>query len=145
VLPRRGPRVALSASWPMKILTINIWNRSGPWDRRFALLRRGLEELAPDVVGMQEVLSDGSLTLAHEIAADLGYEIVFGCAKPLSGGYEFGNAVLSSPPPPPTRSGASSRRGSSPPRAPSPSTARIWPGSSTTATCANSKCSASPR
>lgn len=79
----------------MKILTINIWNRSGPWDRRFALLRRGIEVLAPDVVGMQEVLSDGRHTLAHEIADGLGYEIAFGCAKPLSAGYEFGNAVLS--------------------------------------------------
>jgi endonuclease/exonuclease/phosphatase family metal-dependent hydrolase len=79
----------------LTVLTINIWNRSGPWPERFALLRRGIETLRADVIGMQEVLSDGTRCLADEIADGLGYQIAFGCAKSLPGGYEFGNAILS--------------------------------------------------
>jgi endonuclease/exonuclease/phosphatase family metal-dependent hydrolase len=77
----------------LKILTINIWNRQGPWEARRALLKAGIEALAPDVVGVQEVMSDGSHTLAHEIGD--GYEVAFGVARPLSGGIAFGNAVMS--------------------------------------------------
>ncbi len=80
---------------PLKVLTINIWNRHGPWDRRFPLLRAGIEALAPDVIGMQEVMSDGTTHLAHEIADGLGYEAVFGAAKALGAGISFGNAILS--------------------------------------------------
>ena len=40
-------------------MPINTWSRSGPWDVRYPLLRRQIEALAPDVIGMQEVLSDG--------------------------------------------------------------------------------------
>ncbi len=79
----------------IKVLTINIWNRSGPWDRRSALLRAGIEALAPDVIGMQEVMSDGTRSLADEATAGLGYGAVYGEAKALHGGISFGNAVLS--------------------------------------------------
>jgi endonuclease/exonuclease/phosphatase family metal-dependent hydrolase len=77
------------------VLTLNIWNRQGPWERRLELLRAGLRELSPDVVGMQEVMSDGSHSLADEIAEGLGYELTFGAARPLAGGIAFGNSVLS--------------------------------------------------
>jgi len=77
------------------VLTINLWNRSGPWEARAALLRAGIASLAPDVIGMQEVMSDGSHSLAHELAADLGYGVAYGEAKPLGGGITFGNAALS--------------------------------------------------
>jgi endonuclease/exonuclease/phosphatase family metal-dependent hydrolase len=79
----------------LKVLTVNIWNRQGPWDQRLALLRAGLARLAPDVVGLQEVLSDGTTSLAHAIADGLGYEVRFGSAKEVGGGIHFGNAVLS--------------------------------------------------
>jgi endonuclease/exonuclease/phosphatase family metal-dependent hydrolase len=77
------------------VLTINIWNRSGPWEERRAMLRAGIEALNPDVIGMQEVMSDGTHTLAHEATEGLGYGITYGEAKPLGGGISFGNAVLS--------------------------------------------------
>ena len=80
---------------PLRVLSLNIWNRQGPSDERYALIRRGIEALEPDVVGMQEVLSDGSYDLATEIAGRLGYAVVFGTAKALGGPYAFGNAVLS--------------------------------------------------
>jgi endonuclease/exonuclease/phosphatase family metal-dependent hydrolase len=79
----------------IKILTINIWNRSGPWDERCKLLRAGIEALAPDVIGMQEVMANHELSLADEATCGLGYTSVFGEAKALSGGVSFGNAALS--------------------------------------------------
>jgi endonuclease/exonuclease/phosphatase family metal-dependent hydrolase len=79
----------------LKVLTINIWNRNGPSDRRFPMLREGIQKLAPDVIGMQEVMSDGEADLATEIAAGLGYEIVYGEAKMLMAGISLGNAILS--------------------------------------------------
>lgn len=77
------------------VVTINIWNRSGPWDVRFEMLRAGLAALRPDVVGMQEVMSDGTRSLATELAEGLGYDVAYGEAKPLGGGISFGNAALS--------------------------------------------------
>ncbi len=82
----------------LKVLTINIWNRQGPWDKRFPMLREGIAELAPDVIGMQEVMSDGSVDLATEIAGDLGYEVLYTRAKELFGGISLGNAILSKHP-----------------------------------------------
>lgn len=79
----------------ISILTINIWNRSGPWEERRELLRAGIAALNPDIIGMQEVMSDGVHTLAHEATEGLGYGIVYGEAKPLGGGISFGNAALS--------------------------------------------------
>jgi endonuclease/exonuclease/phosphatase family metal-dependent hydrolase len=79
----------------LKALTINIWNRQGPWERRFELLREGIAALAPDVIGMQEVMSDGASDFAREIGGALGYDVEFGVAHALGGGISFGNAVLS--------------------------------------------------
>lgn len=79
----------------LTVLTLNLWNRSHPWDARAALIRAGIEALAPDIIGMQEVMSDGTHTLAHEVAASLGYHVAYGEAKPLGGGISFGNAALS--------------------------------------------------
>jgi endonuclease/exonuclease/phosphatase family metal-dependent hydrolase len=79
----------------LRILTLNIWNRQGPWDDRLALIRRGIERLAPDVVGLQEVVDVGDRTQADEIAAGLGYHAAFGLAHDLGGGVRFGNAALS--------------------------------------------------
>jgi len=79
----------------LTVLTINTWSRSGPWDQRYPLLRRQIEAIGPDVIGMQEVLSDGSTNLAAEIVEGLGYEVAFGRAKKMGMGIAFGNAILS--------------------------------------------------
>ena len=79
----------------LKVLTINIWNRQGPWEERLALMRAGVLSLSPDVIGLQEVMSDGSHSLAHEIGDGTGYRTAFGNARTLGGGIEFGNAVMS--------------------------------------------------
>jgi endonuclease/exonuclease/phosphatase family metal-dependent hydrolase len=90
----------------LRIATLNIWNKSGPWSERLALIRRELGELGPDVVGLQEVLRlvpDEAAPpapapendQASEIAEGFGYEIAYAVAADYSGGLKFGNALLS--------------------------------------------------
>ncbi|MFO0617710.1 MAG: endonuclease/exonuclease/phosphatase family protein [Polyangiaceae bacterium] len=79
----------------VRALSLNIWNRSGPWTDRLELIRAGLKALAPDVVGLQEVVVDGQGSQAEEIAHGFGYEIAYGKASTYDDGALFGNAVLS--------------------------------------------------
>lgn len=81
----------------LRVLTVNIWNRQGPWDERLPLLRRGVADLAPDVVGLQEVIEYEGHTQAQAIGADhpVAYHHAFGVANEWGGGVRFGNAVLS--------------------------------------------------
>jgi endonuclease/exonuclease/phosphatase family metal-dependent hydrolase len=39
----------------VKVATLNLFNRMGEWDRRLPLVIKQLSELAPDVIGLQEV------------------------------------------------------------------------------------------
>ncbi len=63
----------------LSVLTLNIWNRQGPWERRLPLLRDGIARLAPDVVGLQEVLHHDNVAedQAHEVARDFGYYVAY--------------------------------------------------------------------
>ena len=40
----------------LRVATLNIWNRFGPWEQRLAAIRAGVRSLAPDLLGLQEVL-----------------------------------------------------------------------------------------
>jgi len=80
-----------------RIVTLNIWNRGGPWDERLAAIRAGVADHAPDVIGLQEVLrpaSGAGFDQALQIADGFGYHIGFGVAMK-TGDFSFGNAVLS--------------------------------------------------
>lgn len=88
-----------------RVATLNIWNKSGPWAERLALLRQQLVELSPDILGLQEVLRlvpdendppapTPSNDQASEIAEGLGYNITYGVAADYAGGLKFGNALL---------------------------------------------------
>src|SRR3954462_15136351 len=81
----------------LSVLTLNIWNRQGPWEERSKLIRRGLKELAADLVGLQEVLhhDEEPVEQAQELADGLGYDLAFARAWHIGGGLQFGNAVLS--------------------------------------------------
>lgn len=85
----------------LKIATLNIWNKAGPWPERSALIRKQLRALAPDVLGLQEVLRmhgepvDAASCQATELCQGLGYQIVFAEAMHYGGGLLFGNAVCS--------------------------------------------------
>ena len=81
----------------LRIVTLNIWNRGGPWEERLAVIRAGLVDLAPDIVGLQEVLRPTTAQVpdqAAQIAQGSGYHTAYGAAFQGSG-FEFGNAVLS--------------------------------------------------
>src|SRR5262245_53681589 len=90
----------------LRIATLNIWNKSGPWLERLPAIRDELAVLAPDVLGLQEVLRlDGSAgkgfenpldaDQAAQIAEGFGYHLAFGRAADFGSGLSFGNAVLS--------------------------------------------------
>jgi len=90
----------------LRVATINVWNKAGPWLARLPLIRRELERLQPDVVGLQEVLrfrpdNAGDVPLstsndqATEIADGLGFQLAYSVASDYGNGLKFGNAVLS--------------------------------------------------
>jgi endonuclease/exonuclease/phosphatase family metal-dependent hydrolase len=80
----------------VRVLTLNIWNRCGPWQERLKAIRSNVTTLAADLVGLQEVLvtpEGDRLDQAAAIADGLGYTFAFGASH--TNGYKFGNAVLS--------------------------------------------------
>ena len=90
----------------LRVATINVWNKSGPWLSRLALIRRELQRLEPEVVGLQEVLrfrpdstADAPLTVHNdqlsEIAEGLGYQLAYSAASDYGHGLKLGNALLS--------------------------------------------------
>ncbi len=92
----------------LRVITLNIWNRQGPWEARCALIRQGLAALDADFVGLQEVMRlqpvglDGAPTpgskagnQAEELAVGTQYWAVYGRAHDLGFGLDFGNAILS--------------------------------------------------
>jgi endonuclease/exonuclease/phosphatase family metal-dependent hydrolase len=74
--------------------TLNIWSRFGPWEERLVAIRAGLGSLAPDVIGMQEVLRYPGFDQADLIAHGLGYDVAWGKASE-NHGFPMGNAILS--------------------------------------------------
>jgi endonuclease/exonuclease/phosphatase family metal-dependent hydrolase len=81
----------------LRVVTLNIWNRQGPWPERLRLIRSQLQALSPDIVGLQEVLHHDQepVDQAREIADGLDYHAAFASAWHIGGGLQFGNAVLS--------------------------------------------------
>ena len=74
--------------------TLNIWSRFGPWEERLVAIRHGLRELAPDVIGMQEVLRFPDMDQAAMIGEGFGYEAAWGLSSE-NHGFPTGNAILS--------------------------------------------------
>jgi endonuclease/exonuclease/phosphatase family metal-dependent hydrolase len=80
----------------LKVLTLNLWNDQGPYERRRERVREWIERLDPDVIGFQEVLKgNGSDTAAAQLPD--GYHVDFAAAIPfwLDPSVEFGNAIAS--------------------------------------------------
>src|SRR5262245_9169625 len=65
----------------VRVLTLNCWNISPPFDQRMALIREGLRAYAPDLIALQEIIvrRDGFSTGAT-ILEGFGYQSVFGAA-----------------------------------------------------------------
>src|SRR5258708_7835180 len=101
------------ATTPLRIATLNIWNRSGPWSERLPLIRTELSRLDPDILGLQEVLRQvspgesphASFTIPDAVseAADQASLIgagthphaAYAAAADYGSGLLFGNAVVS--------------------------------------------------
>ncbi len=91
----------------LRVATINVWNKAGPWLARLPLIRRELTRLSPEIVGLQEVLRflparqgpDTPLSAANdqatEIAEGLGFHVAYSVASDYGNGLKFGNALLS--------------------------------------------------
>jgi endonuclease/exonuclease/phosphatase family metal-dependent hydrolase len=80
----------------LRVATLNLWGRRGPWPDRLSLIRAELRRLSPSLMGLQEVMRDGSCQ-ASEIASGLGYEVVYAPAASFDEG-TLGNALLSALP-----------------------------------------------
>ena len=80
----------------LRLVTINIWQEQGPWERRMELLASNLDQLAPDVVCLQEVrYVEGKIpNQAETLAAALKMCCTHEVAQPWGGGTE-GVALLS--------------------------------------------------
>jgi len=74
--------------------TLNIWSRFGPWEERLSAIREGLRTIAPDVIGLQEVLRFQEFDQAAQVADGLGYAIAWGRSSE-NHGFPTGNAILS--------------------------------------------------
>jgi endonuclease/exonuclease/phosphatase family metal-dependent hydrolase len=100
----------------LRVATLNIWNRSGPWPERLAAIRAEVRHLAPDILGLQEVLRtvppgsdphgvwavpetvpDGA-DQASVIAAGTHAHVAYARAADYGDGLAFGNAILSKHP-----------------------------------------------
>jgi len=88
----------MTEGW-LRCLTLNLWGEQPPLERRMAIVARGLGELAPDVVTLQEVREvPGQLAnQAESLARACGYQHVFAPAVDWAGGHE-GLAILSKAP-----------------------------------------------
>jgi endonuclease/exonuclease/phosphatase family metal-dependent hydrolase len=81
----------------LRVATLNIWNRFGPWQERLAAIRAGVAEIDPDLLGLQEVvrLDPGvgdDLDQAALIAEGFGYHVAYSRARDERW---YGNAALS--------------------------------------------------
>ncbi len=80
----------------LRFLTLNLWGENGPWEARMAIAARAIAELAPDVIGLQEVreVTDRVPNQAATLAAALGGHHVFAPSTAWGGGNE-GLAIVS--------------------------------------------------
>lgn len=89
----------------LRVATLNVWNRSGPWPERLQLIRRELQTLSPDVLGLQEVMRlvdpatseplSAELDQAAEITTGFGYHVMYAIGSDYGNGLVMGNAVAS--------------------------------------------------
>lgn len=77
-----------------RVATLNIWNRFGPWESRLPAIREGLRAVAPDVIGLQEVVRAPGFDQGALVADGLGYAVAWGMASE-GHGSPVGNAILS--------------------------------------------------
>lgn len=80
----------------LRVLTLNLWNTTGPYDRRKERIREWIGKLDPDVIGFQEALRGPQLDQVADLLDGHRYEVEYAKAstwwrEPV----DFGNAVAS--------------------------------------------------
>lgn len=81
----------------LAILSLNILHDHTRWPDRAARIRECVDELDPDIVGLQEVLKGNGVDQVEELFGARGYHLQFAAASSFWGGegIDFGNAVAS--------------------------------------------------
>ena len=91
----------------LRVATLNIWNKSGPWLARLPLIQKEIARLSPEIIGLQEALRfrppgtsenvtpSAANDQATEIGERFGFHVAYAAASDYGGGLLFGNAVLS--------------------------------------------------
>jgi endonuclease/exonuclease/phosphatase family metal-dependent hydrolase len=81
----------------LSVFTLNLWNRSGLYERRRPLIRDWIERLQPDLIGLQEALRAPGDDQAADLLGGLGYAIEYVRAVQFweDVRLEFGNVVAS--------------------------------------------------
>lgn len=77
----------------VRVATLNLWNRLGPWEQRLPAIRAGIAAESPDVLGLQEVVSLEGFRQASMLAEGFGYHVVEG--RHSAAVLPVGNAILS--------------------------------------------------
>jgi endonuclease/exonuclease/phosphatase family metal-dependent hydrolase len=76
-LPRRlyessgnPPNIMATKARSLSVLTLNVWNREGPWPKRLPLIKSWISRLQPDLIGLQEVVD---ATHIRELLSDCDF------------------------------------------------------------------------
>lgn len=79
------------------ILTLNIWNNEGQWEKRLPLIREWIQLLDPDLVGFQEVLSGSMFDQANVLFAGTDYHLDYASNMKYwnDSGLDIGNLIAS--------------------------------------------------
>jgi len=80
----------------LRLMTWNLWWRFGPWEQRQAGIAQLIEQVAPDILGLQEVWVEQDGANQAEILAERlgGYHVAHGELR-YRDGLAFTNAILS--------------------------------------------------
>ncbi len=54
----------------LSVLTLNVWNREGPWPKRLPMIKSWISRLQPDLIGLQEVVD---LSHTQELLNDFSF------------------------------------------------------------------------
>ncbi|HEX7666753.1 MAG TPA: endonuclease/exonuclease/phosphatase family protein, partial [Polyangiaceae bacterium] len=78
----------------LRVASLNIWNRMGPWDDRLAAIVHGVGKIAPDIFGLQEVITwPGTFEQAKVLEDALKMNVYFG--RHPDSEFPMGNAIAS--------------------------------------------------
>jgi endonuclease/exonuclease/phosphatase family metal-dependent hydrolase len=81
----------------ISVLSLNLWNRDGPYPERRRRIREWIERLDPDLIGFQEALRGERFDQVAELLEGLGRYLDFARASDfwVDGKLVFGNAIAS--------------------------------------------------